>query len=104
MRRKNIPAALLLVIMLTAACRNEKDVIITGTVAVKGNMPFARTVFVAEDGTTFIIGPSEKETMGALQGKKIRVKARAYRIDMETADGKHMFVEWHLKDIKILDQ
>ena len=103
MRRAIFLSLMLPVCLVLFSCQDEKDVTLTGTIAVKGNMPFARTVFITEDGKSFVVSPSE-EKIGSYQGKKIRVQARAYRVKLETVDGKHSFVEWHLKDIKILDQ
>jgi len=88
---------------LLACTDKEKTVELTGTIAMKGNAPFLRVVFVSDAGRVYTVAVKEKDKLLPLQGKKIRIKATEKCLKMETADGKITTTEWYLQNIVLPD-
>jgi hypothetical protein len=93
------------VTVIGCACTKEKPaegrITAAGSFSLKGNMPFVRLYFTADDGRTFEVAPAQDAELSALQGKHVRVSGTARRSVLETADGKIRRETWVLRDIKV---
>lgn len=89
--------------LLPACTDKEKTVELTGTIAIKGNAPFLRVVFVSDEGRVYNVVVKEKDKLLPFQGKKIHVRATEKCLKMETADGKIATTDWYLQNIVLQD-
>lgn len=75
----------------------------SGTITMKGSMPFPRTVFVSADGTSYEVAAEEARRMEQYQGKKIEIVADVREVKLETVNGKYTQTRKILEKIQVVD-